>query len=130
MDPYETLNKAADLLEKKGHTKFTRQDENGMCILGALLAAKKLNPFSASGQVLTEMALVYDNLRFTTVPDSDDNNAYGHCYAKLCEVVFWNNADARTGQDVINALRETAKGLLSPKQEVDYLEITRNSVSR
>ncbi len=109
------LLKAADLLEKHGHTRFIRKDDSGsMCFLGALEEAQgheqgwfslgddSALTFKASKAVSETMGL--DALGFKADPH-DARSA----------VVRWNNDLKRTGQEVIDAMRLTAKVVAKTK---------------
>lgn len=100
----DVLLKAADLLEKHGHTKHIRRDSLGqMCFLGALEAAQCQNTFYPDTKLTYQAAAAVATTVLGMVP-SDDMRAF---------VAHWNNADVRTGQEVIDAMRHTAKVLVS-----------------
>ena len=91
----DILNKAADLIEEKGHCKERFKDDDGkMCMMGAVTEAFISQPFSWNQEdelASTLWEAVYDEI--------------GHDNL----VSTWNDDPERQPYEVINALRFAAK---------------------
>jgi hypothetical protein len=104
----ETLERAAGLLEIHGWTQCVYKNEAGaMCIRGALYQAVGLN--TNTQQVITSS---------TTVRDWNGRSdlAISAAYRLARKVgagseISWNDEDGRTADEVIDALKETAKDI-------------------
>lgn len=117
----DTLLKAADLLEKRGHTKHIRLDGAGrMCFLGAVAVAQGqesgwlLGERGGDSKITHEAArAVVDSLGLKPrrlLTDKGDERDYRGV------MVDWNNKTERTGQEVIDAMRQTASQLLEKEK--------------
>lgn len=112
----DILLKAADLLEQRGHTKWTRLDDVGrMCFLGAVEIAQGHEHGYAlgghDGEITHEASRVVAQALGLKLRMDDPRKLDGeHDYRGA--VVDWNNATERTGQEVIDAMRLTASKLL------------------
>lgn len=89
------LEKAADLIDEKGHVQHSLTHDGKICMIQSLRLATGYieNPF-------------------------DDNNVERRAAAEqaveaviLTDICSWNNEDGRTGADVSAKLREVASGL-------------------
>jgi hypothetical protein len=89
------LLKAADLIERRGHTKYTREDEHGLCLHGAISMAVNGDAWDDIG-CGRAIALVASYVR----------SIGGETYGDFC--CSWNNAPARTKDEVVTALRNAA----------------------
>ena len=98
----DLLYKAAALLEKHGHVRFSREDENGsMCFLGAMEAAEHGDVMA--GRPDSELVIQAAEAVIQTLgikPREDRDARY--------PAVAWNNVPERTGQEVIDAMRLAA----------------------
>lgn len=118
----DVLEKAADILVTDGHCKWIQRDEDGnYCAVGALYAAlgAKLalrgsgpwrGPIGNSVRQLS--AVVVDTLGIS-LPYLN-----AHQSARLAN---WNNEDARTGDDVIEAFRTAARDLRNTRDADEEL---------
>lgn len=113
------LNKAADLIEKHGTTKYTRKDlsSGAMCIHGAIAEAFNFEypEFDRFGRInlsieeqLCEPINAYFAAVNKDVPRTDFNS---------WALASWNNLDSTTKEDVVDALRNGAKWLKSKPVE-------------
>lgn len=99
----DTLLRAADLLEKRGHVKWQLKDDKGsMCALGAILEAQGYDWVEGS----------YPNQDRLTQPAATAiclamglRAHHGVQYA----IADWNNGPSVTGADVIKAMRLAAE---------------------
>lgn len=104
----EMMLRAADLLEKYGHTKRTLREHNGsMCIMGALNMAHHGDAdYQFDPSHLVEASKIIAEMQ-------DVRDLYGGCSCveskDIANVVAWNNAPGRTAQEVIDALRLGAR---------------------
>lgn len=97
----DLLNRAADLIEKHGHTKHTlvNKEDGSMCFMGAMYQAHSsawtYDPAMIEAVEITArmLKLRYDGGYETTA---------------LRAVVDWNNHPDRTGAEVIAAMRAAA----------------------
>lgn len=88
----ETLDKAADVIEVRGHTKGILSDEKGrVCLYGA------------RNVVLT------GNARTFPASAVEDEWAKRLGFYNAHHAISWNNAPERTQEEVINRLRERAR---------------------
>lgn len=94
----DTLNRAADLIEKYGHIKGQLGNVKiGMCAHGALFAA------AGGGENFYEVNVALGKhlgLR-----------GIGYRGVDYFDIPAWNNAPERTKEEVITAMRETADAL-------------------
>lgn len=96
----DIYNKAADIMERQGHTKYRYQsggDNGPVCLFGALNMAFSGNAYESGngklGQTATNfVAQEHFNLRGVGVG-----------------VVDWNDADSRTKEEVVAFLRHCAQ---------------------
>jgi hypothetical protein len=104
----DVLMKAADLLEKHGHVKMTRKNPNGsMCFLGALKTAQGRDEHHHTYD--TPLTLLASEKVMETL-----GLTFGRGYAlndARHVMADWNNEGKRTAQEVIDAMRQTAKSL-------------------
>lgn len=90
----ETLNKAADVIEERGHTKYALQDSQGrVCLYGAINLALSGSATSFSVKVSNTQHQFASRLGFQSASSAID----------------WNNRNWRTQEEVINRLREAAR---------------------
>ncbi len=97
----DVLFRGADLLEKRGHVKHIRLDYDGrMCFLGALDVAQGYP------------AMVAHKDTDLTMEASEAVGRYLGLGRGVIDfrspMAIWNNQDERTGQEVIDAMRNTA----------------------
>lgn len=106
MDKYmtqdaEVLEKAADLIDTVGHCKHRLYDTDrdgqviAYCLIGGIWAALGTEHATTTGRRLL------DRLGF---------KKFGYVDAAV-SIIDWNNADERTGAEVVDLLKETAKDL-------------------
>lgn len=105
------LLKAADLLEEYGHIKYIRRDMSGsMCFLGALQEAQGILVTTGEDTPLTIAASAAVVKFLDLKPTNKTARMYiGHDYYHAVLMAEWNNAEERTGQEVIDAMRQTAE---------------------
>lgn len=107
----QILLNAADLIERRGHTKNVRQDAAGrICLHGAI------------GLAITGDALWMEPAEFTVTerlhdfrPDVGTFSYYGW------EVAKWNNMPERTAEEVIALLRGAAYHKVERKELADAI---------
>lgn len=101
LEPWrETLLDAADLIDKRGHAKFTLQDDKGgLCILGAIAVATSGGIHTPLGQMTLDICEKLARNSFTIGRDRD------YCAAAVCS---WNNSPERTKDEVVDELRRVA----------------------
>lgn len=91
---------AADLIEERGHAKFTIEDAEGrMCVWGAIMASMKVSAFSPASY--EPMYRLRDFLVTSGQMDAGNGRSWDG-------PVPWNNAPERTQEEVIAALRGAA----------------------
>lgn len=104
------LLKAADLLEKHGHTKYIRRNMDGsMCFLGAVQEAQGM--FTTVEDTPLTIAASEAVTKFLDLkPTNRTTRLYvGHDYYYAVLVADWNNAEERTAEEVINIMRQVAE---------------------
>src|SRR5882672_3728620 len=111
----DVLFKAADLLEQRGHTKWTRLDDSGrMCFLGALECAQGHEIGYVLGkrdsEITVEASRVVAQTLGLKLKAHEARDIGTNDYRKV--MIDWNNNAARTGQEVIDAMRMTASKLM------------------
>lgn len=95
----QTLNGAADLIEKHGLTKWIQRDSTGsLCVHGALNLASGRGLHNGLGKATDDTVALYQYLKSQGVT--------GIC---LRGCAYWNNRSERTQSEVVHALREAAK---------------------
>lgn len=95
----QLLAKAADILEERGHTKYILEDHSGgVCAIGALnIAHHGCSRHRGGDGVYSAVKLVETALGLR--PDR---------WSRLGPLAEWNNANCRTGAEVIDAFRQCA----------------------
>jgi hypothetical protein len=100
-----TLLAAADLIEKNGLAKYTREDEitGGLCIHGAIAKAATGHAWAYdSDPRITRTFLAIDRVLATRDYDRRKIMVFPDGFAE------WNNAPETTKADVLGVLREAA----------------------
>jgi hypothetical protein len=101
----DLLEEAADLIDSVGHCKnlmWTTSPEGevtGYCLLGALQAATQ-NTYLEWGE---RVDIIYKGLRALKL------EKWGNPHRDDRDLVEWNNADERTGAEVSELMKQTAK---------------------
>lgn len=111
----ETLLRAANLLEERGHVKYTLKDPNGsMCALGAILEAEgyKWNHDWEAEDSLTRPAA-------TAICKALGLESKGR-WGPQSVVAEWNNDPAISPSDVMKGMRQAADYVLT-KEKVDVV---------
>jgi hypothetical protein len=93
-DWQKVLLDAAELLETEGWIKGSMQNQHGFCMIGAVMAAAN-QPIIVFAIAKGPAGEALDQLKIKT----NDSTIWG-----------WNDHPERTKQEVIDMLRETAKG--------------------
>lgn len=110
----EILERAADLIETGGHCKgyLWELDEDGQSVAYCL-----------AGGVYTAMGIGTDDAFWTANSTPREVNRIDRIFRRISTVkwgnplrdpqdlISWNNADERTGAEVVDLLKETAKEL-------------------
>lgn len=102
----KALYDAADIVEQRGLAKGIRQDSEGrVCLHGALAAALDEPMFKPGGKLHEEAGYHVRRYLF---------KEYGYAPKSLTAFgcALWNNADERTKDEVVAALRGTASMLV------------------
>lgn len=117
MDAADILDRTADIIEKRGHTKFKLEDwETGaVCFMGGVNMAVSGKANWCAGLSTQE----YDEreravISVFTYLGLEKNSCDCGCGSPDTEgnaVVRWNNADEREPHEVVDACRHTAKVL-------------------
>lgn len=118
----DVLLKAADLLEKYGHVKLTRGNiHTGMCFLGALEVAQghpEGYDFLGAEGPDTEITIAASHAVAKSLGLKVKSHESHHEWAAGRAMANWNNAPERTGQEVIDAMRNTAVKLMEKAHAV------------
>ena len=97
----DLLNRAANLIETRGHTKYELVSRSGaMCFMGALNEAMGSRHIHKGFE---DAALATCKLLGISKGDG---------FRDIDVVINWNNAPERTGQEVIDVMRQTAHNLV------------------
>lgn len=101
----DLLDDAADLIEVNGWTRGRMEDDEGRyCARGALTTASRRRSGEWRGLATYQTAI--DGLRDIILEQ-------GQTLAFDGSIVLWNDAGARTEQEVLDTLRKAAKELRS-----------------
>lgn len=105
----EVLLKAADLLEKHGHTKNILKNSDGsMCFMGALNMAETGDAWFRNPELAVKAATITANM-LGVKPVRHYLLSKNDPFIGVRAIVDWNNAKERTAQEVIDAMRAAAK---------------------
>lgn len=100
----EILLKAAEAIEKRGHTKHVLENNEGsLCINGAILVAMGSEHPAQDYSVIN----AHDNARLFNKAGMIVNETLGHP-GDIYSHIDWNNDPKRTGQEVIDILKKSA----------------------
>lgn len=115
----DLLNKAADIIETRGHAKYYLLDSDGLgfCAQGALMSAIGVTDYTIlHGGAWAQATRNQDYMNAIAALDSamDDKWKANGCARNGASfaVVHWNNSVATTKEDVIAKMREVASSLV------------------
>lgn len=114
----DLLNKAADIIETKGHVKGVLHDRErgGYCLQGALMSAAGISDENIyAGSAWTPAIMNKDYMGAIDALDKATPLGYPASvsrYGASTNVVMWNNDHRTSKKDAVNKLREVAATLV------------------